>query len=272
MPNRIAYFDRLLQAQPDNAMHPITADLRQSLSFAHFGNGGSITSDLVLVNVEPSATYPALYFYDRMGELIDPELVVEVTEDLKVREDGALTTRTGIEPLGELVISTHGRGKLVTGSVTVFSDIVRSNLQGGKNREDAGGAARIGGVLRFDAPSLGVAGVGASAPADDVIFPARRQKGGINTGAAIRNLGENRIEVSCQLMKAGAVLESKDIPLAGNGQTSKYIHQLFTQTDTSDFVGSVRCTAPEGERFAGVALEMDADSRIFTTLPVVPVP
>ena len=253
-------------------MLPITADLRQSLSFAHFGNGGSITSDLVLVNVEPSATYPAIYFYDQMGALIDPESVVDVTEDLEVREDGALTVRTGIEPLGELVISTHGRGELVTGSVTVFSDIVRFNLAGDKNREDAGGAARIGGVLRFDAPSLGVAGVGASAPGNDVIFPARRQEGGINTGAAIRNLGENPIEVSCQLMKAGAVLETKDIPLAGNGQTAKFIHELFTQTDTSDFVGSVRCTAPEGERFTGVVLEMDADSRIFTTLPVIPVP
>ena len=272
MPNRIAYFDRLLQVQSDNAMLPITADLRQSLSFAHFGNGGSITSDLVLVNVEPSATYPAIYFYDQMGALIDPESVVDVTEDLEVREDGALTVRTGIEPLGELVISTHGRGELVTGSVTVFSDIVRFNLAGDKNREDAGGAARIGGVLRFDAPSLGVAGVGASAPGNDVIFPARRQEGGINTGAAIRNLGENPIEVSCQLMKAGAVLETKDIPLAGNGQTAKFIHELFTQTDTSDFVGSVRCTAPEGERFTGVALELDADSRIFTTLPVIPVP
>ena len=271
MPNRIAYLDRLLQAQSDNALHPITLDLRQYLSFAHFGNGGSITSDLVLVNVEPSATYPAIYFYDRMGELIDPESVVDVTEDLEVREDGALTARTGIEPLGELVISTHGRGKLVTGSVTVFSDIVRSNLRGGKNREDAGGAARIGGVLRFDAPSLGVAGVGASAPVNDVIFPARRQEGGINTGAAIRNLGENPIEVSCQLMKKGAVLEMKDISLAGNGQTAKFIHELFTQTDTSDFVGSVRCTAPDGERFTGIALELDDRNRIFTTLPVVPI-
>ncbi len=271
IPNRIAYFDRLLQAQSDNAIHPITVDLRQPLIFAHFGNGGSFTSDLVLLNVEPSAAYPAIYFHDRMGELIDPESVVDVTGGLKVREDGALTVGTALESLSELVISTHGRGELVTGSVTVFSEIVRFNLQGGKNREDAGGAARIGGVLRFDAPSLGVAGVGASAPAGDVIFPARRQEGGINTGAAIRNLGENPIKVSCRLMKGGAVLETEEIPLAGNGQTAKFIHELFTQTDTSDFAGSVRCTAPEGERFAGVALELDSGNRIFTTLPVVPV-
>ena len=36
--------------------------------------------------------------------------------------------------------------------------------------------------------------------------------------------------------------------------------------------GSVRCTAPEGGRFTGVAVELDAANRIFTTLPVVPLP
>ena len=45
---------------------------------------------------------------------------------------------------------------------------------------------------------------------------------------------------------------------------------MFTRTDASDFVGSVRCTAPD--LFTGVALELDAANRIFTTLPVVPVP
>ncbi len=58
-----------------------------------------------------------------------------------------------------------------------------------------------------------------------------------------------------------------------NGQKARYIEQMFTATDTSDFVGSVRCTASaEGEgMFTGVAVELDAGSRIFTTLPVVPV-
>ena len=39
----------------------------------------------------------------------------------------------------------------------------------------------------------------------------------------------------------------------------------------TDFEGSVHCTAPEGMMFTGVALEMDFNNRIFTTLPVVPV-
>ena len=47
---------------------------------------------------------------------------------------------------------------------------------------------------------------------------------------------------------------------------------MFPRTDTSDFVGSVRCTAPGEAMFTGVAVELDAGNRIFTTLPVVPVP
>ena len=78
--------------------------------------------------------------------------------------------------------------------------------------------------------------------------------------------------VSCQLMKDGAVLEEEEISLEANGQEARYIEQMFTGTDTSDFVGSVRCTAPPGEgMFTGVAVELDAGNRIFTTLPVVPV-
>ena len=51
----------------------------------------------------------------------------------------------------------------------------------------------------------------------------------------------------------------------------RYIEEMLTNTDTSDFVGSVRCTVPEGEMFTGVAVELDASNQIFTTLPVVPV-
>jgi hypothetical protein len=33
---------------------------------------------------------------------------------------------------------------------------------------------------------------------------------------------------------------------------------MFPGSNTTDFVGSVRCTAPDGGMFAGVALELDA--------------
>ena len=54
-------------------------------------------------------------------------------------------------------------------------------------------------------------------------------------------------------------------------QQARFIEEVFTTTDTSDFVGLVRCSAPDGGRFTGVAVELDAANRIFTTLPVVPV-
>ena len=127
----------------------------------------------------------------------------------------------------------------------------------------------IGGVLRFDLPGIGVAGVGASQPVRDALFPARRQAGGISTAAVIHNLGAEAMAVSCRLMKEGAVLEEVEIPLAANGQEARFIEEVFTRTDTSDFAGSVRCAAPG--RFTGVAVELDAGNRIFTTLPVVPV-
>ena len=240
------------------------------LDFAHFANGAGIISEMVLVNrsTQPSGpgltpyhatilpSRPALYFYDKGGNLIDPESVVDLTGDLEITEDGALTIQSEMEPLGELTISTHGRGEMVSGSVKVIS------------------AGPIGGVLRFDLPGIGVAGVGASLPLRDAIFPARRQAGGISTAAAIHNLGEEALVVGCQLMKDGAVLEEEEIPLEANGQEALYIEQMFTRTDTSDFVGSVRCTTPaEGEgMFTGVAVELDAGKQIFTTLPVVPVP
>ena len=235
------------------------------LDFAHFANGEGITSDLVFVNVEtqpsgPAPTpyqvaippiRPALYFYDKEGNPIAAESVVEITGGLEVRADGGLGVRTEMEPLGELTISTHGQGELVSGSVRVVSD------------------GPIGGVLRFDLPGIGVAGVGASQPVRDALFPARRE-GDLSTAAAIRNLGEEAMEVSCQLMSGGIVLEEAEIPLEANGQEARYIEELFSRTDTSDFVGSVRCTAPG--LFTGVAVELDAGNRIFTTLPVVPVP
>ena len=223
------------------------------LDFAHFANGASITSDMVLVNVGTTPIRPTIYFYDPDGNLIDAASVVHVMGDLEVVVDGALTVSKAIEPLGELTISTTGEGVVVSGSVIVVAD------------------GPIGGVLRFNATGIGVAGVGSSQPVQDAIFPARRKAGGINTGAAIRNLGDDPIVVSCQLMQEGTALEEKDIPLDGNGQTAKFIQELFTKTDTSDFVGSVRCTAPNGKMFTGVALEMDPGNRIFTTLPLVPV-
>ena len=224
-----------------------------TLDFTHFANGTSITSDLVLVNVAPQPVRPAIYFYDTEGAPIAAESVLEVTADLEIQEDGGLTVRTEMEPLGVLTISTHGRGELVSGSARVVSD------------------GPIGGGLRYNLPAIGEAVVGASPPIGDALFPVRRQEGGINTGVAIHNLGEEAMEARCELMREGVLRDFVSISLEANGQTSWLIDQAFPAADTSDFTGSVRCDAVGQGLFSAVALEMDPGTRIFTTLPLFPV-
>ena len=224
-----------------------------ALDFAHFAKGATITSEMVLVNAAPHPSRPAIYFYDTEGDPIAPDSVVDVTGDLEVTEDGALTVRTEMESLAELTISTHGQGEPVSGSVKVVSD------------------GPLGGVVRYGVPEIGVAGVGPGQPTSDALFPVRRQAGGIRTAAALHNLEAEAMGVNCRLMSGGVALEEVEIHLEANGQTSWFIEDTFTATDTSDFGGSVRCTAPGNGRFTAVALEMDAANRIFTTLPVVPV-
>ena len=224
-----------------------------TLDFTHFANGASITSDLVFVNLSTQPARPAIYFYDTEGAPIAAESVVDVTGDLEIAEDGGLTVQTEMEPLGVLTISTHGQGALVSGSVKVISN------------------GPLGGGVRYNLTDIAVAGVGASPPVSDALFPARLQAGGIRTAAALHNLGAEPMGVSCRLMSAGAVLEQVEIPLEANGQTSWFIDQAFPGTDTSGFAGSLHCAAPGRGQFTGLAVEIDAVNRIFTTLPVVDV-
>ena len=115
-----------------------------TLDFPHFANGGGITSEVVLLNVGAAPILPVLYFSDRQGKPIAADSVVDLTDDLEVQEDGGLTIRTAIEPLGELTVATHGRGVEVSGSVRVVAE-----------------GAPLGGVLRYGVPGVGVTGVGA---------------------------------------------------------------------------------------------------------------
>ena len=230
-----------------------TPSMPVPLDFTHFTNGAGIVSDFVFVNVSPHRTQPALYFYDTDGAPIDPVSVVDITGDLGAAEDGSLMVQTAMEPLGELTVSTHGRGEGVTGSVKVVSD------------------GPIGGWVRYSVPGAGVAGVATSTPVRDALFLARHQAGGVTTAAAIHNLEEEAMGVTCQLMSGGMALEEVEIDLVANGQASWFIEDTFTTAETSDFLGSVRCTAPGRGRFTAIAAEMDAGNQIFTTLPVVEV-
>ena len=238
---------RVRVIRPPGERNPVTHE------FPHFANGGSTVSDLVLVNVDTKTVTPVVRFYGSNGDPISADTVVDVSEDMELAADGALSVTAGIAPLGARTISTHGRGDLTSGSVTVVTD------------------GYVGGLLRFDSMAVGVAGVGAAHPVNDAIFPARRKEGGINTGAALRNLESESTTLTCHLMQGGEVLNTAMVELAGTGQQARFINELFADADTSDFAGSVRCTAPEGKKYTGIALELDMGNRIFTTLPLVPV-
>ena len=228
---------------------------QEALDFAHFANGESFSSDVVLVNLAATPIQPLVYFYGEDGGLIDPGSMVDVMGNLTTTDFGALTLQSELPSLGEVTVSTNGMGDLTTGSVKVVTEGLDSP---------------IGGVLRFEAPGVGVAGVGASQPVRDVIIPVRRQMGGVDTGAAFRNLSESELTLTCHLMMNGELIETQPVTLPANGQDAMFISELFDH-DTSDFTGSMRCTAPAGtQEFTGVAVELDAMNGIFTTLPVVP--
>ena len=231
----------------------VDTDVAQALDFAYFANGDTTSSEMVLLNVAPHPIQPAIYFSDRGGNPIAPASVVDMTRDLRITDDGGLTVWTEMEPLGMLTISTRGHGALVSGSVTVRSD------------------GPISGILRYHVPEIGAAAMGASDPVRDALFLVRSQAGGILTAAALHNLEAEAIGVRCRLMSGGVTLEEVEISLAANGQTSWFIEDAFTTTETSNFLGVVRCTAAGEERFTAVALEMDIGNRIFTALTVVPV-
>ena len=98
-----------------------------------------------------------------------------------------------MNPLGELTIATHGRRGHVSGSVAVRDE------------------GPVGGVLRFDIPRLGVAGVGDSPPVRDALFPVRHRTDGVNTGVALQNPGEARLLVCCRLMGDGGTAKQAQI-------------------------------------------------------------
>ena len=60
-------------------------------------------------------------------------------------------------------------------------------------------------MLRFDHPDFGVAGVGASPPLSDALFPVRRREGGITTGVALHNLESSPGLLRCDLMREGVL-------------------------------------------------------------------
>lgn len=211
------------------------------LYFAQFADGAGIASDIVVTN--PSLTQSAtvsVAFFDLNGVELDPSGFMQ-----------SGVTDIVIPSLGSLTLSSRGVGNnLVQGSAVVTSD------------------RPVFGVIRFEIPGTGVAGVGSSIPAKEVALPVRRQ-GNLRTGAAIRNLTQEQIRVEALLLRDdGSDFTQAEIVIEALGRNSQFIDEIFTGVDTSSFAGTMLLTALTG-RIAVIGLELEPGVR-FTTLPVAP--
>ncbi len=212
--------------------------IMELLHFAQFAAGGGISSDIVLTNPSPVWPIPvSLALYNADGSPIDPGgVVVGGTSDFVL---APLTTRT---------VSTRSAGNLVIGSAVVSAE------------------RPIFGVIRFDLAGTGVAGVGSSVPAREVALPVRR-KGALSTGAAVRNVTLEQIQVELRLLGAnGALVGTALRPLHPGARIAEFIQELFPGVNTADFEGTLVVQALSG-RIGAIGLELEPGSR-FTTLPV----
>ena len=217
----------------------IAEQIQQTTLFATFGNGLTLSSDVVLYNPhEVRTTEGTVVFKDSDGNELDPALLLA--------DDDA---NFSIPPLGTMTLSSTGEGDLISGSVWVTS-----------NND-------VSGVVRFSLPGTGIAGVSTSIPGKKLIAPVRRQ-GTVNTGVAVLNAGNEKVAVTIELKnEVGDILGTAGLDLEGMASTARFIDQLFPEVDTSEFQGTVCVRAEEGS-VAVIAIEQGSSPGEFTTLPV----
>ena len=100
----------------------------------------------------------------------------------------------------------------------------------------------------------------------NVLRPPHRRGSALRPARHRSHRGESQsTRPGCHL--PGSALGGGNQPRGGQRGRPRFIKEVFTNTDISDFVGSVRCTAPPGEgMFTGVSVEIDEGNRIITTL------
>lgn len=222
-----------------------TAVEASNLTFAQFGSGEGLVSDLVLVNpsMERSVSGSLAYF-DEQGQ---PMSVGIAGSGYEIGRDFT------IPPWGSVTISTDGAGMLAVGSARTAAD------------------GPLGGVVRFHLPGAGIAGVGASQPLHAFLIPVRQTEEEISTGIALENTGDSPITVNLTLRDAdgtpvpGGTAIIPDLP--AHGHVAQYLEELFPDADTQGFVGTMTATV-SGGTVAATALELGQNPGEFTTLPV----
>ena len=216
-----------------------------TVHFSQFANGGGFRSSLFLLNPSTDQARGEVAFFGDDGEALSIAINGEAAASRIPFE---------IPPQGGAILGTDGQGALVVGSA-------RAILTEGV----------VGGVLRFSAPGLGIAGVGASGPFTDFITPVSRSTAsGLNTGVAVSATGAAiTLNLTLRDSTGAAVGAPVQTNLAAHGHLARFINELFPGVDTADFKGTLTVTAAGGT-IAATAIELGSQPGQFTTLPVNP--
>ena len=210
-----------------------------TLIFPQFGNGGDLTSDIVLLNTATTGD-PVT----GTVVLMDPD-----GDPLEIDFLGG-SSQFSIDPLRSVTLRTDGQGALAVGSATVNTS-----------------ADTVDGVIRFAIPGFGVAGVPAS-PVLTKALVAVRNEGSIRTALAIRNTDTSEIKVNVQVWVDGIHLETM-ITIPVGGQIARFVDEIFPGL-SGEFSGTALLEGVDGGSFAAIALEQGPS--VFTTLPVTRLP
>ena len=220
---------------------------------AQFGSGNVISEILVNNPAGALEQFATARFYDDAGEPMPTPVSISGALETSIAGEGIPVDRVdfSIAPLGRVSIVTNGEEPLVG------SAIVNSN-------------GILGGLVRFEIPGIGIAGVQSSPLMGGFIVPVRSENG-IDTGVAFMNPSEEEVDLELSL------LDSFGDPMGGDesmvsvpprGHLAKFITELFEGVEVP-FVGSLVARVLNG-RIAAVAVELGSQPGEFTTLAVTP--
>ncbi|RPJ61864.1 MAG: hypothetical protein EHM23_05360 [Acidobacteria bacterium] len=198
--------------------------------FPHLADGEGLTSALILINPsEDQSATGTIRLYDQAGLPFTAVMNGVVVS-------GAVSFT--IPSKGIRVFATSGSGPVVTGSVTVDSDVA------------------LAGTLLYSSP-FGVAGVPSSGPGLRLMIPVETDKeAGIRTGAALSNPETTAVDVTLSLRdQEGLVVSETSTVLPPHGKIARFCDELF-QTKVGEngdrFVGSLEIRASHAVSAVGL--------------------
>ena len=220
---------------------------------AQFGSG-NVSSEILVNN--PAATleqFATARFYDDAGDPMPTPVSISGALETGIAGQGIPVDRVdfSIAPLGRVSIVTNG------GEPLVGSAIINSN-------------GTLGGLVRFQIPGIGIAGVQSSSLMSGFIVPVRSENG-IDTGVAFMNPSEEEVDLELSLLDSiGDPTGGDDsmVSVPPRGHLAKFITELFEGVETP-FVGSLLARVLNG-RITAVAVELGSQPGEFTTLAVTP--